>query len=199
MRPSRSPVPPSQPVSERTLSGFWEPTKTPGLPEERLIRCSGGDSARCRMPHATPQLDWELARSITTRLLESMREVHFSYAKQNETAEARPSRLIVQIAGEAKELAPDLVAPACEDPLTVTFQDFSRIPFLRVRSRAALLSLRAVAVPLQGLRHSPPRRSGLGASPSRPHTFSARTATPFRTPLRLGGNRLTAFAATPNS
>jgi probable DNA repair protein len=94
------------------------------------------------MPHATPLLDWELARSITTRLLESMREVHFSYAKQNETAEARPSRLIVQIAGEAKELAPDLVAPACEDPLTVTFQDFSRIPFPpgKVAGGAAVLT-----------------------------------------------------------
>ena len=81
------------------------------------------------MPHATPQLDWELARSVTNRLLGSAREVHFSYAKQNETAEARPSRLIVQIAGTAKELTPDLVAPACEDTLTVMFQDFSRIPF----------------------------------------------------------------------
>jgi probable DNA repair protein len=94
------------------------------------------------MPHATPQLDWELARSITNRLLESAREVHFSYAKQNEATEARPSRLIVQIAGEAKELTPDLAAFACEDPLTVTFQDFSQIPFPpgRVAGGAAVLT-----------------------------------------------------------
>lgn len=81
------------------------------------------------MPHATAQLDWELARSVTNRLLGSASEVHFSYAKQNETAEVRPSKLIVQIAGEAKDLTPDLLEPACEGPLTVTFQDFSRIPF----------------------------------------------------------------------
>ncbi|MFY9852282.1 MAG: PD-(D/E)XK nuclease family protein [Terracidiphilus sp.] len=81
------------------------------------------------MPHATPKLDWELARSITNRLLRSAREVHFSFARRNETAEARPSRLIVQIAGEAKKLTPDLALSADEDPITVTFQDFSRIPF----------------------------------------------------------------------
>jgi probable DNA repair protein len=94
------------------------------------------------MPHATPQLDWELARSITNRLLASAREIHFSYAKQNETAEARPSRLIVQIAGQAKELAPDLVAPAGDGPLTVTFEDFSRIPFPqgKVSGGAAVLT-----------------------------------------------------------
>ncbi len=94
------------------------------------------------MPHATPQLDWELARSVTNRLLTSAREIHFSYAKQNETAETRPSRLIVQIAGQPKELTPDLVAPASEGPLTVTFQDFSRIPFSqgKVSGGAAVLT-----------------------------------------------------------
>jgi probable DNA repair protein len=81
------------------------------------------------MPHATPQLDWELAEAITRRILASAQEVHFSYAKQNEAAEARPSRLIVQLAGEAQKLSPDLKAPAAPPPLTVFFEDRSRIPF----------------------------------------------------------------------
>jgi len=53
------------------------------------------------MPHATAQLDWELARAITQRLLASAPEVHFSYARQIEGNEARPSRLIADRAGAA--------------------------------------------------------------------------------------------------
>ena len=82
-----------------------------------------------RMPHATPQLDWELAEAITRRILASAQEAHFSYAEQNETAETRPSRLIVQLAGEACVLPPDLKAPDAPAPLTVSFEDRSRIPF----------------------------------------------------------------------
>ncbi len=81
------------------------------------------------MPHATPQLDWELAGAITNRLLASAPEVHFSYARQNESAEARPSRLIVQIAGEAKDIPPELAASSHPEPLTAIFEDFSQIPF----------------------------------------------------------------------
>jgi len=81
------------------------------------------------MPHATPQLDWELSEAISRRILASAREVHFSYAKQNETTEARPSRLIIQLAGEAQKLSADLKAPDAPTPLTVTFEDRSRIPF----------------------------------------------------------------------
>ena len=46
------------------------------------------------MPHASPQLDWELARAITTRLISSAPEVHFSCAKQVASTESRSSRLI---------------------------------------------------------------------------------------------------------
>jgi probable DNA repair protein len=81
------------------------------------------------MPHATPQLDWELAGSITNRLLASASEIHFSYARQNNQAEARPSRLVEQLAGEAHELPPELIAPAADAPCTVWFEDLSRIPF----------------------------------------------------------------------
>jgi probable DNA repair protein len=81
------------------------------------------------MPHATPQLDWELARSVTRRLLASAPEVHFSYARQNEAVEARPSLLIAQFAGEAQKLTEDFEEPKAEAPLTVPFEDYSRIPF----------------------------------------------------------------------
>jgi probable DNA repair protein len=81
------------------------------------------------MPHATPQLDWELAEAITNRLLASTHEIHFSLARQNESGEVRPSRLITAIAGEAEELTPELTAPPAPKPLTVEFEDCSRIPF----------------------------------------------------------------------
>ncbi len=81
------------------------------------------------MPHAAPQLDWELAETITNRLLASAPEVHFSYAKQSEAAEARPSRLIVQLARSPQPLPPEFAVPPAPAPLTVPFEDFSRIPF----------------------------------------------------------------------
>jgi probable DNA repair protein len=94
------------------------------------------------MPHATPQLDWELAEAVTRRILASAQEVHFSYAKQNEAAEARPSRLIVQLAGEAHKLSADLTAPTAPHPLTETFEDRSRIPFPpgKVKGGASVLT-----------------------------------------------------------
>jgi hypothetical protein len=81
------------------------------------------------MPHATPQFDWDLAAASTRRILAAAPEVHFSFAKQNEAAEARPSRLIAQLAGEAQKLSAELAAPVAPPPLTVSFEDFSRIPF----------------------------------------------------------------------
>jgi len=81
------------------------------------------------MPHALPQLDWELAATITRRILATAPEVHFSFAKQNEAAEARPSRLIAQLASPPQPLPPELAAPVAPPSLTVSFEDFSRIPF----------------------------------------------------------------------
>ena len=81
------------------------------------------------MPHATVQQDWELAAAITRRILAAAQELHFSYARQNDTAELRPSRLIVQLAGEARQLPAELKEPAQPEPLTVSFDDASQIPF----------------------------------------------------------------------
>lgn len=81
------------------------------------------------MPHATAQLDWELARAITIRLLRSAPHVCFSYARQSEGVETRPSRLIAQLAGAPQPVPEELTAPAPPDPLTVSFEDSSRVPF----------------------------------------------------------------------
>jgi probable DNA repair protein len=78
------------------------------------------------MPHASPQLDWNLAEAITARLVASAPEVHFSYARQSEGIEARPSRLIAQLAGDPRELPS---APAGGPSLALIFEDASRIPF----------------------------------------------------------------------
>jgi probable DNA repair protein len=81
------------------------------------------------MPHAAPQLDWKVAEAITTRLLAAAPQVCFSYAKQNEAGEARPSRLIAQFAGPALPLSPELAVPVAQVPITIAFEDFSQIPF----------------------------------------------------------------------
>ncbi len=81
------------------------------------------------MPHATPQLDWQLAQAMTHRLLAAAPEAHFSYPRQNQAAEARPSSLIVQLIGPPQPLLPDLKAPLAPPPLTELFADASRIPF----------------------------------------------------------------------
>jgi probable DNA repair protein len=86
------------------------------------------------MPHASPRLDWELADSITRRLLSSAPEVHFSYSRQSDGPDStgvavRPSRLVAQIAGPPQPLSIDLIAPPLSPPATVFFDDASRIPF----------------------------------------------------------------------
>ena len=81
------------------------------------------------MPHATAQLDWELARAITLRLLQSASQVCFSYARQSEDVETRASRLMTNLAGTPQPLPAELIAPTSPDAMTVTFEDATRIPF----------------------------------------------------------------------
>ena len=94
------------------------------------------------MPHATPQLDWDLAEAITARLLASATEVYFSHARQMEGTEARPSRLVTQVAGAAESLPADLLSPLAAAPAAVSVEDFSRIPLPpgRIAGGAALLT-----------------------------------------------------------
>jgi probable DNA repair protein len=81
-----------------------------------------------RMPHASPQLDWELAESMTARLLSSARVVRFSYARQREGVEMRPSRLVFPAAGEPRALPADLVPTPAQEPLTAAVEDNTYVP-----------------------------------------------------------------------
>ena len=81
------------------------------------------------MPHATPQLDWDLAEAMTQRLLASAPEVHVSYARQDEGVATRPLRLIAHFAGSMQPVPAELGELAPPDPLTVPCEDFSRVPF----------------------------------------------------------------------
>ena len=81
------------------------------------------------MPHATPQHDWDVAQAITKRLLASAPMVHFSYAAQKSDLEARPSRLITQVAGPPQSLPNHFTSPVHRPPITVPFEDAGLIPF----------------------------------------------------------------------
>jgi probable DNA repair protein len=81
------------------------------------------------MPHATAQLDWELARSITHRLLRSAPQICFSYARQSGDVETRASRLVVHVGGVPQPLPVEFSTRSAPDELTVLFEDASRVPF----------------------------------------------------------------------
>lgn len=81
------------------------------------------------MPHATPQLDWDLCARITERLIASAPEVHFSYASQVEGNASRPSRLIPQRVGAPKPIPAAWLPPRVNKAKTVRIEDLSQIPF----------------------------------------------------------------------
>ncbi|HEV3449395.1 MAG TPA: PD-(D/E)XK nuclease family protein [Gemmataceae bacterium] len=98
-----------------------------------------------RMPHATPQLDWDLAQAITARLLAAAPEVHFRYARQIEGVESRPSRLVAALAGASQPLPVELAPAPSADPLTICVEDSSRIPYPpgRVHGGASVLTFQS--------------------------------------------------------
>ena len=81
------------------------------------------------MPHASAQLDWDLGAAVTNRLLASAPEVHFSFVRQSEGVEARPSPLVIKVAGSPQDLPAEWVAPPDPEARTILFEDRSRIPF----------------------------------------------------------------------
>ncbi len=83
---------------------------------------------RYGMPHSAAQLDWDVARAATERLLVSAPEVHFSYARQAGDVEMRPSRLAMQFAGAPQPLPAELATQASAGQVTAIFEDFSQIP-----------------------------------------------------------------------
>jgi len=63
------------------------------------------------------------------RLLASAPEVHFSFARQSNGVEARPSRIIEQLASAPSPLPPELVEPPPFPPIAIPFPDSTRVPF----------------------------------------------------------------------
>jgi ATP-dependent helicase/nuclease subunit B len=94
-----------------------------------------------RMPHASPQLDWELAESVTRRLLASAPRICFSYAQQKEDVETRASRLVRQFAATPQPL-PDGLAPGpAKAPLTIPVEDKSRVPLPAISAKKSTAQL----------------------------------------------------------
>lgn len=123
-------------------------------------------------PHSTPQLDWDLAHAITSRLITTASDVHFSFAKQVESTDSRPSRLISEFAGVPQPLPPELTLQANQTPLTIAFEDFSRILFKpgKVHGGAGILTsqsqcpFKAFATARLGAQSWEPAVAGLTAS-----------------------------------
>jgi probable DNA repair protein len=84
---------------------------------------------KAKMPHSSAQFDRDVASAVTERLVASAHQICFSYARQSEGVEARPSRLAISFAGAAQPLPAQLRASRTNEPRTVPFQDRSRIPF----------------------------------------------------------------------
>lgn len=91
---------------------------------------------RAQMPHSSPQLDWDLTQAMTARVLASAREVRFSFARQRESVETRPSRLIAAVAGDPQPLPASLLRGADRPVLAQYVDDASAVP-LRAPSAAA--------------------------------------------------------------
>ncbi len=69
------------------------------------------------MPHATPQIDWDLAHVVTTRLLRSAPQIVFSYARHDEDAELRPSPLLASIFPQGAQPEPAATLVPSSNPL----------------------------------------------------------------------------------
>ena len=124
------------------------------------------------MPHSAPQRDWELSSAITNRLAASAKMIHFSFAKQKDGKETRPSRLVAQTVGSPVPLLPEMIAPQIDKPITVEFSDFSRVPFRQgvVHGGSSILTyqsqcpFKAFAVARLGAKDWEPAEVGLTAA-----------------------------------
>ncbi|WP_109484552.1 PD-(D/E)XK nuclease family protein [Occallatibacter savannae] len=123
------------------------------------------------MPHSSHLADWEFSKAITTRLLASAPSVHFSFASHKGDVESRPSRLMLQMVGEAAPIPQDMLPPPHETPATYATEDFSRIPYTggHLHGGSAVLSaqsqcpFKAFATARLGARSWDPAENGLNA------------------------------------
>ena len=124
------------------------------------------------MPHASPKVDWDVAAAMTRRLLASAPEIHFSYARQSDGMDMRPSKLVLQLAGQPQSLAAEFLAPAPAAPITVEFEDVSRVPFppgevlggSSVLTAQSQCPFKAFATARLGVQDWEPAEAGLTAS-----------------------------------
>jgi ATP-dependent helicase/nuclease subunit B len=82
-----------------------------------------------RMPHASAQLDFDLALAMSQRFIASASTVHFSYARLRGNTEARPSRIALQVASSLEPLPDEWSVPNASTPIAISFDDFTAIPF----------------------------------------------------------------------
>jgi ATP-dependent helicase/nuclease subunit B len=90
-----------------------------------------------RMPHASPQLDWELAHAITKRLSISAAEICFSYPQQVDGVDTGPSRIITQFARLPEPLPAELAPPPSPLQLMIVVEDLTQIPLRSVEQSSA--------------------------------------------------------------
>jgi ATP-dependent helicase/nuclease subunit B len=81
------------------------------------------------MPHSTAQIDADLARSITDRLLHSSPEVNFSYSQLRGKSEANPSHMVVAAAGSPGSLPLELTPDILPVRQTLEYEDKSTVPY----------------------------------------------------------------------
>ncbi len=121
------------------------------------------------MPHSSVEVDAELSRTITLRLIESCPEVVFSSAKLRGKIDSSPSHMIVELVGEPVEAPADLLASAMSGSQSIASEDLSLVPFTgaEIHGGARVLSLqsqcpfRAFAEARLGARPWDPAESGL--------------------------------------
>ena len=80
------------------------------------------------LPHASAQLDWELANQTTQRLLASAPVVIFSHARSLADGDARPSRMVERLTGKMAVAAPAEPARESENAAEWT-EDATTVPF----------------------------------------------------------------------
>lgn len=124
------------------------------------------------MPHAHPSIDWELAETMSRRLLASSSQLVFSYPRQLDGAEAHPSRLALRFAGAPKPLPGELLSPPAPASLALTVEDRSRIPYppgsapggSNLITNQSTCPFRAFATARLGARSWEPAEAGLTAA-----------------------------------
>jgi probable DNA repair protein len=100
---------------------------------------------RSQMPHSTPQLDWDVAHAMTTRLAASAREVNFSYARQADGVDLRVSRITAEFAGLPHRLSPNLIAPPPAGDKSIPVSDIAAVSYRTSLNDGAAIPVRGGA------------------------------------------------------